>query len=1014
MRVPVISRARLSAWTLAVAASAALAGPLLAQAGTISGTVTDQATGRPIPGARIQATTQQVFAITNQQGQYTLRGLTAGAHTLRTFMLGYASETRSVTAGPGAETIDWALRSVPFQLEEIVTTATGDQQSRELGNSVSKIQAGQLVETAPTTNMAQVLSGRVAGVSVLQSAGTSGTGARIRVRGLSSVSLSNDPLLYIDGVRVASDAPAGAFVGGASVSKLNNLNPEEIESIEIVKGPSAATLYGTQAANGVIRVTTKRGRAGGSQWNAWLEGGMLKDGYTYPKVYFNASAENPNSDCLTYMAAAGTCTIANRYELDLLNDPRTTPFATGFRQQVGASLSGGSDLIRYFVSAEGESETGVLKLGDAEGDYAATLRGLASRAELPREQVRPNHFNKYNFRVNLNAAPRSNLDVSLSTGYVINNIRLPQTGDNFSSLISSPIFGSANPNIVAITGGYGFSRPAHSIGEVSWRKNDHFINAATVNWRPFSWLSTRGTFGIDYLNYVDEQNILRGQGCLTCTTENQGKRMFNRYIDTKYTVDLNATAQTQLTSRIGSKTAVGAQFNRDKLFAVLAQADILPPGVISLSAGAQQTLTEATTDVITLGTYVEQQLSFDNRLYLTGALRVDDNSAFGSAARSAYYPKVSASIVAIDGADGPINSLRFRGAFGATGQSPRPLDALTYQSPVTATIFGQASVPAVTLGGLGDPNLKPERSREIEAGFDLALLGSRLGLEVTFYDKRTSDALVLRQQPYSLGGVATRLENVGVVSNRGIEISVNTRLIDGRDLAWDLQLEAAGNRNRLVRLADGVPPIAGFGFQNIPDYPMFGLWWPGLVGFADANGDGAISPDEVEVTSEAVFHGSTVPTRNLAANTSLALFNNRVRVGAQVDYRGGYVTHNVNDMFMCAFQVNCRALHDPTASLEEQAAAIAGPMAFGAYAQNAEHVRLREASITYTLSNTLARSLGAKTANLTLTGRNLWLKTFGFTSWDPENVTGSADAANYNFSAQRQPVVGMLRVNLTF
>ncbi|MHB1330064.1 MAG: TonB-dependent receptor domain-containing protein, partial [Gemmatimonadales bacterium] len=734
MRVPVFSWARSPALTLALAASVAWAGPLLAQAGVVSGTVSDQATGRPLAGARIQATTQQVFAVTNQQGQYTLRGLTPGSHTLRTFMLGYASETRSVTAGAGTETVDWALRAVPFQLEEIVTTATGEQQSRELGNSVSKVQAAQLVETAPTTNLAQVLSGRIAGVNVLQSAGTSGTGARIRIRGLSSVSLSNDPLLYIDGIRVAADAPAGSFVGGSSVSKLNDLNPEEIESIEVVKGPSAATLYGTQAANGVIRVTTKRGRSGTSQWNTWLEGGVLKDGYTYPKVYFNASADDPDADCLTYMEVAGDCIVANRYQLDLLNDPRTTPFTNGYRQQVGASLSGGSDLIRYFVSAEEESETGVLKLNDTEADFAATLRGLASRADLPREQVRPNHFNKYNFRVNLNASPRSNLELALSTGYIINNIRLPQTGDNFASLISSGLFGSANPNIIANTAGYGFSRPAYSIGEVSWRKNDHFINAATVNWRPFSWLSTRGTFGIDHLDYVDEQNVLRGQGCLTCGTENQGKRMVNRYIDTKYTVDLNATAQTQLTSRIGSKTAVGAQFNRDKLFAVLAQADILPPGIISLSAGAQQTLTEATTDIITLGTYVEQQFSLDNRLYLTGALRVDDNSAFGSASRSAYYPKVSASLVAIDGSSGLINSLRFRGAYGATGQSPRPLDALTYQSPVTASIFGQASVPAVTLGGLGDPNLKPERSREIEAGFDLAMLDSRVGLEVTFYD----------------------------------------------------------------------------------------------------------------------------------------------------------------------------------------------------------------------------------------------------------------------------------------
>ena len=1013
MRTAVLRRVRSA---LLLLSGLFVVGTAQAQQGTIAGKVTDEGNGQPVVGARIQVVNQAAYALTDQQGQYTIRGVSPGTLTLRVFALGFGSVTKPLTVNAGeSATLDWALKSVPFQLEEIVTTATGEQATRELGNSVAKIQATQLVETAPTTNLSQVLSGRVAGVNVLQSNGTSGTGARIRIRGLSSVSLSNDPLLYIDGIRVAADAAVGAFVGGGTVSKLNDLNPEEIESIEIVKGPSAATLYGTQAANGVIRVTTKRGRAGAPQWNLWAEGGVLKDTYDYPKVYFNASGANANSDCLTYMEALGQCSVANRYTLNLLNDAATTPFSTGFRNQFGASVAGGSELIRYFVSAESELETGVIKLPNSEQDFLVTERGLGSVSDLPHNQIRPNHFNKYNFRVNLNSSPRSNLDIAVSSGYVVNNIRLPQTGDNFESYIGTALFGSANPNISSITGGYGFSRPANSAGEETWRKNDHFINSGTVNWRPVSWLSTRGTIGLDYLVYSDEQDILNGQGCVTCGTERQGKRQLDRYTDTKYTVDLNATAQYSLSNRISSKTSVGAQYNHDKLFGVLATANILPPGIISLSAGAQKTLTEQTTEVITLGTYVEQQFGLDDRLFLTGALRVDDNSAFGADFRSAYYPKVSGSWVAIENRDqGMLNSFRIRAAYGATGQSPRPLDALTYSSPVAASVFGAASTPGVTLGGLGDPGLKPERSREIEAGFDAGFVNNRINVEFTLYDKKTKDALVLRQQPYSLGGVSQRLENVGVVSNKGIEISVNTRVIESRGITWDLQLEAAGNRNRLVSLAPGVPPIVGFGFKNIPGYPMFGLWWQGLTSWSDADNNGAIDPSEVVVSDTLVYHGSTVPTRTLSANTSLSLFNNRIRIGGQIDYRGGYVTHNVNGLFQCAFQVNCQALHDPSASLEEQAKAVAGARAFGAYAENAEHVRLREASITYIAPNSMARAIGARSMNITLTGRNLWLKKFGFKSWDPENVTQSADAANYNFVQQAQPVYGILRVNLAF
>lgn len=1007
----VLQRVRGAVLALAVLATSQAS----AQQASVTGKVTDESTGQPLVGARIQATTQQVYAVTNQQGQYTLKGLTATTHTLRIFMLGYAPQTKTIAVPTAGTTVDWSLKAVPFQLEEIVTTATGEQASRELGNSVSKIQAAQLVESAPITNAMQALSGRVAGVNVLQSNGTSGTGARIRIRGISSLSLSNDPLLYIDGVRVAGDAPAGAFIGGGTVSKLNDLNPEEIETIEVVKGPSAATLYGTQAANGIIRVTTKRGRAGAPTWNMWGEAGALMDTYTYPGTWFS-KAVGSNNACLPWQAAKGQCQIEKLYSLFLLNDKATTPFTTGFRNQVGASVGGGSDLFRYFVSAETELETGALKLPDAEADVLKTERGVT---DLPHNQLRPNHFNKHNFRINLNANPRSNLDISVSSGVVVNNIRLPQTGDNFSSMIGAPMFGSPNPATLAATGGYGFSRPANSIGKETFRKNDHFINGLTVNWRPTSWLSARATTGLDYLRYSDEQYTRNSQGCLTCTTsglsERQGFKLYNNYTDTKYTVDLNGTAQFALTKRINSKTAVGAQYNHDKLFGVLGTAGPLPPGIVSLSAGAQKILNEQTTDVITLGTYIEQQFGLDNRLFLTGAVRVDDNSAFGKDFRSATYPKVGASWVALESRDKTwLNSLRLRGAYGASGQSPRPLDAITYDAPVTASIFGTPNTPGIVLGALGDNSLKPERSREIEAGFDAGLLNNRVNLEVTFYDKKTTDALVARPLPPSAGAGQSRIENVGTVSNKGLEISINARVIESPSLNWDVQIEAAGNKNRLVELNKGVPPITGFGNKNGPGYPMFGLWWPTLLSWSDKDNNGFIDPTEVVVSDTAVFLGSTVPTRTLAFNTAVSLFKNKLRLGGQIDYRGGYVSHNINALFQCAFQVNCKDIHDPTATLEQQARAIAGPRAFGAYAQNAEHIRLREVSVSYQAPSALARAFRARTMNIVATGRNIAIKKFGFTSWDPENTTQSNDASNYNFVQQAQPLTLLLRVNLGF
>jgi TonB-linked SusC/RagA family outer membrane protein len=989
---------------------------LLGQKGAVTGHVTDKATGRPLAGARIQSADQAGFAMSSQEGLYTLRGLTPGTTTLRIIALGYASTTRAVTVQRDQSvTVDWALDQVPFTLEELVTTATGEQFKRELGNNIGRIEAAQLVETAPTTNVTQVLTGRVAGVSVLQGGGTSGQGARIRIRGFNSVSLSNDPLVYIDGIRVASDAAPGIFWGGGRVSKLNDLNPEEIESIEVVKGPSAATLYGTQAANGVIRVTTKRGRAGAAQWNSWLEGGIINDTYHYPAEYFS-KAVGSDAQCVPWQQSLGQCQIDKLYVLDLLNDPATTQFGTGYRNQAGMSVSGGSETLRYFISGESELETGPVKLADAELAYLQAERGTD---DIPRSQRWPNHFNKYNVRLNLTANPRSNVDLALSSGFVVNNLRLPPQGDADVGLLQSGITGSADPQVFATTAGYGFGRPADIVGRQIFRKSDHFINSLTANWRPLSWLSSRGTFGLDYLTYADEQSDARGQGCTSCTVqgmvERDGVKRENRFFDTKYTVDLNATAQFKLTPTIGSKTAIGAQYNHDKVFGVLAQAGPMPPGIVSLSAGAQKLLTEGTTDIVTLGTYLEQQFSWRDRLFVSAAIRIDDNSAFGRDFRSAKYPKASVSWVALEGRDRGLSSLRFRAAYGASGQSPGPLDALTFYTPVTATTFGVPATPGVIIGGAGDPALKPERSRELEAGFDAGLFNNRMTVEVTFYDKRTKDALVQRQQPQSLGGVFSRLENVGVVSNRGLEVSVNARVLDTRNLAWDLQLEATGNRNRLVSLGP-VPPIVGFGYKNIPGYPMFGLWWEGLTGFSDANGDGLIDPSEVTITDTLVYLGSTVPTRTLSANTALSLFGNRLRVGGQIDYRGGYVVHDVDNLFMCGFQANCGALNDATHySLEEQAKAVAGAAAVGAYAEPGDHIRLREASITYNLPASVARSFRARNLSVNLTGRNLLLWKFGYTSWDPENTTsGSSDAAAYAFAVQPQPRYLILRINAGF
>jgi TonB-linked SusC/RagA family outer membrane protein len=1016
----ILGRNPTAAWWTAVSCLV-LAAPVQAQQGAVSGRITDEGTSQPLGAVWVQVVGTSIAAQSTDQGTYTIR-LNPGTYQLRAVRVGYAAPaSRSVTVRASeTATLDWVLKAAPYALEGVVVTATGEQLSRELGNTVGKVDARQIAATSPVANISQVLSGRVSGVDVLQSSGTTGQGARIRIRGLSSVSLSNDPVIYVDGIRVASESPAmpgtGAFIGGGRVSHLNDLNPEEIEDIEIVKGPSAATLYGTQAANGVIRITTKRGRAGRPQWSVWLESGLLKDATDYPSTWFSKAVNtNPNVACLPYQEALGTCQIERLHKLSLLEDKTTTPFTTGNRSQAGGSVSGGTDAMRYFVSADYERELGVVKMPDLEVDLLKTERGTG---DIPFEQRRPNELRMFSGRINLSATPTSQLNLNVSSAYINNDIRLPQTGDNFQSFINSALTGSANPAVYPTTGGYGFSRPADAMGEVTWRRNTHYINSATATWQARSWLTARSTVGLDYLAYTDEQNVLNGQGCRTCATvtgsvERQGKRLLQRWAQSKYSVDANATANFRVNARIGSKTSVGTQFNFDRLFGVLAEADILPPGALTLSAGAQKTLTEQTAETKTIGQYLEQQFSLDDRLFLVGAVRVDANSAFGRDSRSAVYPKVSASWVTIEGRSGWLNDVRLRAAYGQSGLQPNPLSAITFDSAVTASVFAQANTPGAVLGQVGDPGLKPERSSEVEGGADLGLLSNRIRLGLTLYDKTTKDALVNRNLPLSLGTTLTRIENIGTVNNKGVELSVNARVLERPNLGWDVQLEVAGNRNRLKSLGPGVPPLVGFGFKNIPNYPLFGLWWQNLKSWSDANGDGFIDPTEVVVSDTLEFLGSTTPTRTATLSNTLSFLSNRLRVGLMGEYKGGYVSHNVNSLFSCAFQRNCRALHDPTASLEDQAKAIAGPRAFGAYGEDATFVRLREASVSYDVSPRLAGYVRARTATVVLTGRNLLMWT-AFGSWDPENVTQSTDATNYNFGSQPQPMTFVFRVNLGF
>lgn len=1000
----------------AVALACTFTSPSLSQSATgrITGRVTDRESGQPIEAAQVFIDGTTIGTSTNATGVLSIPRIAAGTYQLRVVRLGYQSSLQKVAVvADAATTADFALTRAPYQLESVVTTATGRHLTRELGHAVARIDVALLVQEQPITSFQDLLNGRAAGVTMMASNGTIGGGARVRIRGTSSLSLSNDPLIIIDGIRTEQSSPAlggSLYIGGGRPNFMNNLNPEEIENIEIARGPAASSLYGTQAANGVIVVTTKRGRVGPPKWHVYAEGGVSQDPADYPGIYYSVG-KAPNGsprNCLQFLIALKQCTLEQSYSRNLLEDAETSPIGLGERQQYGAQVSGGSESVRYFISGDWENELGVLRMPDAERDSLFIERRVD---RIPRRQEIPNQLTKTSLRSNLGLTLSHMAELNLSSGYGHSYNLLPQTGDNLQSVLASAMYGIPNP---ALSNMWGFAPPRDVFSKSVSRLTNQFVNSAVLLYRPRHWLDTRATAGLDWMQYDDQADVASGEGCKFCGLERTGLRTINKWNNLKYTVDLAATGSFTLPRRFTSTTTVGAQWNRDGRYGTLNTAQRLAPGGRTLDAGAERSSGEQTVETVSYGTYIEERVGWREKLYVTAALRHDQNSTFGSAVGPITYPKVSVAYVARENmADGWLNQLRLRAALGASGQQPGPAAAVTQLTPTTSTLFAVGDVPAVTFGTLGNDHVRPERTREIEAGFDVAALHNRVSLSATYYDKRTTDALLNVPLPGSLGAGTARLANAGIVTNRGVEISLNARILDRDDIRYDLGIEASGNRNRLVQLAPGVPKLAGFGYENRPGYPLYGLWWRRLLGYKDQNGDGVIVPNETWASDTAMFLGSTVPVRTLTAVNQLGLLRDRLRLSALLDFRGGFVSHNVNNLFQCVFVQNCAALHVPGYDLREQAKAIVGVRAFGAYAEPGAFLKLRELSATYVLPPRLLSRVRVGSASLVLTARNVATWT-SFNSWDPENNTPGADGPNYNFVQLAQPRVFLMRVNLGF
>jgi TonB-dependent SusC/RagA subfamily outer membrane receptor len=746
----------------------AWAPPLAAQAGTgtVRGTVTNAGTATPLPNAQISVAGTRLGAQSREDGTYQITGVPAGTRRIVVRLIGYSAVERTVAVTDGqSTTLDLALSAAAVSLDEVVITGTaGQARRREVGNSISAVNTADATE--PQTNISALLQGRIAGASVELSGGSSGAGASIRLRGNSSVALSNQPLVYIDGVRVRSDEyPKNQPAGGASrnlrgpnvyASPLNDIDPADIERIEVIKGAAATTLYGTEAAAGVIQVFTKRGAAGKATWNFQTSQG------------FNRERPFGIDD-------GGTCSKTVSCSKYLFINPW---LRDGRRQQYLASVTGGNPAgLRYFVSADYDDNQGVLPLDD---ERKITVRG------------------------NFGFAPTSKLTFDWNAGFTNDSIRNTPAGNNASGLTLNAFrrnrnyFGSAAIDTISQVLTYELN---------SWI--NHLMLGQTINYAPMPGFTNKFTVGLDR-SEIENRN-LRPYGFVSLK---QGGLSNQRWSSQLVTGDYLGNFEhdvSLLGSSFRTTTAWGAQMTTSDVRNLEAYTEGFPgPGVPTVSSGSQWNGIEERTRIVTGGLFFQEMIGWRDRLFVTAGIRFDKYSAFGSNLGLQNYPKISASYVISDEDFFPkqFGSLKLRAAYGQAGRAPGAFDAIRTYLPV-----GWGGAPAFRTNTVGNPDLGPERSKETEVGFDAVTLANRLNLDFTYYRTITTDALMPVRQIPSLGFLSSQLENIGRLERHGVELQANGDVFRSRPVTFNAGISVALNESKTLSLG-GAPAfqLANYGW----------------------------------------------------------------------------------------------------------------------------------------------------------------------------------------------------------
>jgi TonB-linked SusC/RagA family outer membrane protein len=860
---------------------------------SIKGTVTDES-GNPLPGVSVGLAEARQGTYTDNRGFYNLSGTVAeGRYTLEFRYFGFAANMVKVDIALGKADLlqDAQLGNDILQLDEVVVTGNSPTATRkQLGNAIGVVD-GRSLEKTGTVNPLGALAGKVAGAQISQNSGDPAGGFTVQLRGVNSIKGSSDPLYIIDGVIVdnssqnvinrSADAMTTGLQGGQN--RLVDINPADIERIEVLNGASAAAQYGSRAANGVVQIFTKRGRTGKPSiefsTSASLSQLRQKVFVTDHPTRFGVKGDDrleTNQDRLTillnlYPAAAGKSQAQTMTDNGIdfvtvgLSSPRNL-----ITEQYAVKRYDYQDII--FQDAFGTDNHLSIRGGTDKSNYYASF-GYANNDGI----VLNTNFKKYTGRLRFNQTLSSWASLSAGFAYTFSKSQDMPNGNNFFSPVST-MFIMDNVWDIEELNANGDLRAVERVRlnplsvletfDITQRTN-RGIGDIGLKLFPFKGFRVDYTLGGDFyalqgneyhprVPYANVSPDFFPDGYIAAAASNV--RQVNS--------DLLLTYETTFARDFSSVTSGGYQYQYAETDLVSAEGRDLIPFVRNLSAAANifkqpaQNITQFSLN----GYFLQQTVGYKDQLFVTLAGRLDGSSAFSSDNQNNFYPKASLSWVASELFKGSalaktLNALKLRASWGQAGNLTGigPYDR--FNNFPGSNLAGLPAIlpPSV----LNNPDVAPEVMTEAEAGLDMALLRNRIGLSLTLYNQDIDNLAFNRPLPPSLGG-ASIVTNIGSMNNKGIELLLTTQPIRSKDFSWDLGFNFTANRNE-VSGVDGVLSLRGSdGTQSAINGQPFGVFF-GRYYARNADGSmlmttqGLPQPERGLVIPESQYDPSNLP-----------------------------------------------------------------------------------------------------------------------------------------------------------